>query len=256
MSENNHNQQRLRNEIFITTLFIILGLLIVITIATHEAINKQVENSNQELINYIEAMETETSDLEQEIIATREAIEAIHSEYAESESRLNLLNNTLNQLNLQAGYTDVTGKGIIITLNDNTVGAELAKKNNPATYNAENYIVHDKDLLYIIKALAADAEAISINGILIVDSSSIRCVGTVIMVNSSRIAPPYEILIIGDQDKLMESLYASSRYITLVYKEIPITAVPSDNITISAYKGSYSTNLSTLVRDDSVVDDK
>lgn len=89
-----------------------------------------------------------------------------------------------------------------ITLDDNTVGAEFAQKNNPTTYVASNYIVHDKDLLYLIRSLASATEACSVNDVRITDSSSIRCAGTIILINSTRLAPPYEIKIIGDPDEL------------------------------------------------------
>ncbi len=244
-----HGHIRFWNILFLTAMAVLLGWMIVTTVRANNAQRAQAENSNQELIAYIEKQESESAALEQQIISVRDSIDAIHAQYAESESLLNVLNNSLAQLNLLAGYAVVTGPGIVITLDDNSVGAELAKKNNPVAYNAENYIVHDKDLLYLIKALA-DADAISINGIRIVDSSSIRCVGSVIMVNSSRVAPPYEILAIGNGDALMELLNNSSRYIALVYKEIPITAVKSAQITIPAYTGAYSTNYINLVHTD------
>ncbi|MEG1537199.1 MAG: DUF881 domain-containing protein [Clostridiales bacterium] len=254
-SKQHSAHMRLINVLFLTMMSLLLGVMIITTIRTNAAQTTQAQNSNQELIDYIQKQEMESAQLEQQIIATREAIDGIHEEYSESESLLNTLNNSLAKLNLLAGYVAVEGPGIIITLDDNSVGAELAKKNNPVGYNAENYIVHDKDLLYLIKALAA-ADAISINGIRIVDSSSIRCVGTVIMVNSARVAPPYEILLIGDADRLLADLYSSSRYIALTYKEIPIVATTAAKIIIPAYTGSYSANYINLVHTDATDADR
>ncbi len=243
-----HNHIRLQNVLFLTGLALLLGIMIIIAIRANMAQVAQTDNSNQELIDYIEKQEAESAELEQQIVSIRQEIENIHEQSAESESMLNILNDSLAKINLTAGYTAVSGPGIVVTLDDNTAGAELAKKNNPATYNAENFIVHDKDLLYLVKALSS-AEAVSINGIRIVDSSSIRCVGSVIMVNSTRIAPPYEMLFIGNGDILLEELYNSGRYITLMYKEIPINATKSDNIVIPAYSGTYSTNYMHVYRE-------
>ncbi|MCR4962536.1 MAG: DUF881 domain-containing protein [Firmicutes bacterium] len=238
----------MKNVLYLSALALLLGVMIIIAARTNMAQLAQIDNNNQELIDYIEKQEAESAELEQKIVNIRQNIENIHKESAESESMLNILNDSLAKINLVAGYTPVSGPGIVVTLDDNSAGAELAKKNNPVTYNAENFIVHDKDLLYLVKALT-NAEAISINGIRIIDSSSIRCVGTVIMVNSTRIAPPYEISFIGNGDALMEQLQASGRYIALVYKEIPINAVKADNIVIPAYTGTYSTNYMQVYRE-------
>ena len=55
-----------------------------------------------------------------------------------------------------------------------------------------------QDLLYIINDLKrGGAEAISINEQRIISTSEIRCVGNTILVNTTRLAPPYHIKVIG-----------------------------------------------------------
>ena len=204
------------------------------------------ESNTQELVGYIENLEEEITDLETQIAATRDQIEALESSQADEQTHISSMNTTLNRLNMNAHLTTVEGPGIIITLNDNTVGAEFAQKNNPATYVASNYIVHDKDLLYLIRSLAEATEACSVNDVRITDSSSIRCAGTIILINSTRLAPPYEIKIIGDPEELVNALLKSGTYLSLVYRGMPIQYEKQDSISIAAYTGAYSTNYGTI----------
>ena len=76
-----------------------------------------------------------------------------------------------------------------------------------STDDPNRYIIHYENLLYLVNDLRnAGAEGISINGQRIVVSSEIRCVGNVILVNTTRLAPPFEISAIGDPKALELSL--------------------------------------------------
>jgi len=233
---------KVNNNIAIFTLVcLLMGFIVMFSLKANSTPDTTSEDTQyQTLINYVKTLEKETAALEDEIILTRGKIDAIQQGQAGEQDKLANLQTVLDEMNLEAGYTEVTGPGIIITLDDNTKGAEIAKKNNPSSYYAEDYIIHDKNLLYIVKALAQNSEAVSINDQRIVDSSNIRCVGTLIMVNSSRLAPPYEIKIIGNQDLLESDFLNCEEYLTLKVKDMPIKVGKSDNLTIPAYTGGYN----------------
>lgn len=235
-----------RNILFLTGISLILGVMIMLSIHTNLNTEVNAESNTQELVGYIENLEDEITDLETQIADTRDQIEALETSQADDQRHLSYLNSLLNQLNLNAHLTTVEGPGIIVTLNDNTAGAELAQKNNPASYVASNYIVHDKDLLYLIRSLAQVTEACSVNGVRITDSTSIRCAGTIILINSTRLAPPYEIKLIGNPDELVSSLLESGTYLSLVYRGMPVQYSKQEQITISPYTGAYATNYSTI----------
>lgn len=235
-----------RNILFLTGTSLLLGVMIMLSIHTNLAAEVNTESNTQELVGYIENLEEEITDLETQIAATRDQIEALESSQADEQTHISSMNTTLNRLNMNAHLTTVEGPGIIITLNDNTVGAEFAQKNNPTTYVASNYIIHDKDLLYLIRSLAEATEACAVNDVRITDSSSIRCAGTIILINSTRLAPPYEIKIIGDPEELVNALLKSGTYLSLVYRGMPIQYEKQDSISIAAYTGAYSTNYGTI----------
>lgn len=98
-----------------------------------------------------------------------------------------------------AGLTNISGSGIIVTMNDSSTrgGGDM---------NA--YLVHAEDLLAVVNELnGAGAEAVSINGQRMVGGSAITCAGSIVMVNGVRVAAPFEIKAVGDPDVLHSALY-------------------------------------------------
>lgn len=102
---------------------------------------------------------------------------------------------------LRAGFTTVSGDGIIITLQDAQVGDDVDYM------DYTDYIIHDADINAILNELRINgAEAISINGERIIGTSRLVCAGPTIFLNVSRYPPPYVIKAIGDPDILFEAL--------------------------------------------------
>lgn len=234
----------------ITIACVLTGLLLTMALRTQTAIQNSEKNSkNKTLIDIINNLEEETQTLEETIGSIREEINSIQEKSAPEEGALVSLQHKVQQLKLKAGQTDVYGPGITITLDDNTAGAEAAKVNKPEIYHPEDYIVHDKNLLYLVSAIRGLAEAAAINNQRLVTNSDIRCVGTVIMVNSTRLAPPYEIKVIGNPELLQAAVKNSDEYIYLKAKEMPVELVSSDTIKIPAYKGSNTFHFAQQVKE-------
>ncbi|MGI6677729.1 MAG: DUF881 domain-containing protein [Dehalobacterium sp.] len=203
---------------------------------------------NKTLIDIIDNLEVETNILEESIVNLREEIENIQKQASPDRGMILQTQKQIDQLKIYTGLSDVTGPGIIIELDDNLAGAEVAKSNNSSVYNPEDFIVHDKNILYIVSALRGHAEAISVNNQRIVSTSDIRCVGTVIMVNSTRLAPPFQISAIGDPDRLEEAVKSCDEYTFLKSKEMPFSITKKEDITIPAFKGSNSVNFAKPVK--------
>jgi uncharacterized protein YlxW (UPF0749 family) len=227
----------------LTIACVVTGLLLTVTFRTQMAImNEKEVDKNKTIIEIIDNLESETEILENNIDSMRKEIEKIQKQQS-PEGFLVSLQNQVDQLKLLAGQTDVSGPGIIVVLEDNVSGADAAKTNNPELFNPEDYIVHDKNLLYLISEVRGQTEAIAINNQRLVPSSDIRCVGTVIMVNSSRLAPPYEIKLIGNPALLETAVLNSDEYAYLKSKDMPVSITRVDNINLSGYKGSNTANL-------------
>jgi uncharacterized protein YlxW (UPF0749 family) len=89
---------------------------------------------------------------------------------------------------LASGATAVRGPGLRVTLDDSA-----------ATSGGTANRIQDRDLQDVVNALwAAGAEAITINGQRLTDQSAIRQAGDAILVDFAPLAPPYEVLAVGD----------------------------------------------------------
>lgn len=101
------------------------------------------------------------------------------------------LSNELQYVRVLAGFTEVNGPGIIVTLNDKP-GYDILKDSDAS-------IVHDGDIRHVIDLLRnAGAAAISVNDLRITHVSSVICIGSTIRCNQSRMLPPFVIKAIGD----------------------------------------------------------
>ena len=104
-----------------------------------------------------------------------------------------------------------------------------------------DYVVHDEDLRSVVNELYnAGAEAISINGQRLVNTSAITCSGTVITINGIKLNSPFVISAIGNP----ESLYSIERtggYIELMRQTGAIAeTTKSNNITVPKFSGALS----------------
>lgn len=137
------------------------------------------------------------------------------------------------------GLTDVSGEGLIIKVSDNN---SVTRNSISPLDNIEKYLVHAGDLVILINDLKnAGAEAISINGQRIVDSSAIYCAGNVIKVNGEKIGSPIEIKAIGEKDLLYGSMSIPGGYVELLKDTGVIVEInKSNNIEIKKYEGSIN----------------
>jgi len=193
------------------------------------------------LISLITNLEAETAAQEERLAAIRQETEHIISQSTTGESQLTDLQKQLTQQQIRAGITALEGPGITILLDDNQTGLLNAPNDDP-----NRYVIHYENLLHIVNDLRnAGAEGISINGQRIVVSSEIRCVGNVILVNTTRLAPPFEITAIGNPHHLEETLNSSMTYQQLALTGFPVSYKIAnghrDVISLPAYTGSFST---------------
>ncbi len=99
-----------------------------------------------------------------------------------------------------AGFTQVSGEGVRITLND--------KPDYDIFLDTEDSIVHDGDIRHVLDLLRnAGAAAFSVNQQRIVNSSYIYCIGPTILCNQQRLTPPYVIEARGNPEALAAAIH-------------------------------------------------
>ncbi len=134
------------------------------------------------------------------------------------------------------GLTDISGQGLIISLDENR------EVNSDEVLNINGYLVHEEDLLYIVNELFnAGADAVSINDQRVVSTTSILCDGNIIRINGKMVGVPITIKAIGYPESLDYALTRPGGYLEVMANDGVIVSVErSENITIPKYDGVYS----------------
>lgn len=190
--------------------------------------NMEENNLRAEVLSFKEKYDNKYAELEK----AEKELEKQREQSTNSDNELSQIEEQIKQGNKEIGFSEVSGSGVIVTLNDNTT------TNTKSITNLNDLLVHDMDVLSVINELKnAGAEAISINDERLVTTSSIVCGGNIITINGEKVGAPFTIKAIG----LPEQLAALSRpggYLSIL-KEYGIGAdlKKMDNITIAKYSG-------------------
>jgi uncharacterized protein YlxW (UPF0749 family) len=102
-------------------------------------------------------------------------------------------------------------------------------------------ILHYTDLQAITNELfASGAEALAINGERVVATTGLNCVGTTILCNIKRIAPPYRLTAIGPADAMLAYLQRPAGAVEALRAfGFPVKLSRGARLSVPAYRGSY-----------------
>lgn len=179
--------------------FVVLGFMLATAFNTSSRALDARAGRSSDLAGVVRDMERERDDLEARLSSLRDRMSEARREAAEEAGVRDGFGRDLDEARAAAGLTPVRGPGVEVVLDD----AETV----PDGADPADCVVHDSDIAGVVNALwAAGAEALSVNGERITATTPIRCAGTTIMVNSTRIGAPYEVLAVGDAEDLDRSL--------------------------------------------------
>jgi len=211
--------------------------LIGVMFTLHQSFFSAGDSQKSALSERMDNLVSTITDLEQEIAAYEGLIEQYRNELTEMDlihqtAAIQSYQEELKTAQLRAGLTQVTGQGVEITLDDNYNGM----RENPGG-DPNHYIIHYDDLLSVVTDLkSAGAEAIAINDQRLIGTTELRCVGNVILVNTTRLAPPFVVQAIGNISILWDTV-AYGRYNYLLLNNFPVSMSAGDELILPAYKG-------------------
>ena len=180
-----------------------------------------------ELRDELATWKTKYEEVETKLEERKQKIEEYKQELDNNENAMQLLQSEVVEAEEYLGFTELQGEGIVVTLKDN-----------------EDANIEYWDLLFLVHELvSAGAEAISINDERVVATTEIVPVnGTIIFVNSKKIAGPYTVRAIGEKKYLESALTIKGGYLDerkIQYnKDVEYTL--EDNIIIPAYTGKMN----------------
>lgn len=185
----------------------------------------------------IERLETEQRELKATLSELRRELGGRQQAAAADTDRLQALQAELDRQKLLAGLTPVQGPGVLVTLDDSDAAV-------PPGADSGAYLIHEYDLRDIVNLLwMAGSEAIAINEERLVSNSSVICLGSTVMVNDTRLSPPYFIRAVGNpriqQDYLRNPSYLKQlkEKQRLYGLRFDIEGVPT--VSLPAYTGGF-----------------
>jgi uncharacterized protein YlxW (UPF0749 family) len=180
----------------------------------------------------------------EEIKTLREEKKKLEDIIAKGNDGKEALNSALQDARAYAGLTEVTGPGVIVTLQD-------SKKQPMIGMGPENYLIHDQDINNVINELrSAGAEAIAVGSQRVVNSTAVRCVGPVAMVNDVKEGAPFQIRAIGDPETLSSALSISNGVLDNIRRYDPqmATVAKSPSLRLPAFSGNTQRKWATPVK--------
>lgn len=188
----------MKNKIFIMLISIFLGLVLALQFQLVRDTAGGIVFSQRinQLTSEIKNANEEKNQLIKDLDELEDRLREYENNAAEESIYIKSLRDELNKYRIMAGFTDVKGPGVIVTLDNPPVENQLTEFSNNLVYNYE-YI-----LLVISNLNAAGAEAISINGQRHTNYTEIVPVGTYLNINGVSVLPPIEIKAIGNTQTL------------------------------------------------------
>lgn len=183
-----------------------------------------IKNMNEdELKSEILLWQNRYNEIDQKLNSCNQTIDEYESILQNNEETAKVIDKELHELEKLIGITDVEGNGVVITLEDN-----------------EDRAVTAVALLNLVNELKyAGGEAISINGIRIVNMTDIVDVNYIVQIEGQKLSSPYIIKCIGNQDFLSSTLNSKDGYVqTYTDSGITVKMELQNNIRIDKYNGN------------------
>ena len=172
----------------------------------------------------------------EELNQSLKELEEVRKQATQNDTKSSAKQEEIKINNMLLGLSEVKGEGLQIVIADNNTGT---LKNESEALDLSSQVVHYDDLIEVINALNnAGAEAISINGQRIIQTTAITCEGNVIKINGQKVSSPFTIKAIGSQGLLYGSLTMIGGYLYILDEAgVIVETTQMDNLTVEKYSG-------------------
>jgi uncharacterized protein YlxW (UPF0749 family) len=222
-----------------------LGFLIAAQLASEGPRVRYTTQERSPLVVSAVALQARQETLKDQVLALRNQIQEVEQRGQGSAELVRQLNDQLQHARIASGLLALQGSGIVFQLEDSVQPVK-------AGANEADYLVTARDIRTLVEELwLAGAEAVSVNGERIAQSSGIIDIGGSTLVNSAFIAPPYQISAIGPDD-LYEQLSASQGFVAFVVARadafgIRLSFLESDTVDVPAFAGTIASRYARVL---------
>lgn len=227
-----HNPRTVAGRVTSVLVLVLAGLLITVAAVAARGTDLRSDR-NLSLRELITQQGQRNTQLESEIAQVRADIEQLQTQNGDlvpDQSRL-------EKASRDAEVLPMSGPGLHVELMD------APNDVKPAGVSDDALVVHQQDIQAVVNALwAGGAEAMSIQGVRIISTTAVKCVGNTVVLHGVPYAPPYVIEAIGDQDRMREALNESPainiyrQYVTAYGLGYSVEA--SGNLDLAGFTGS------------------
>jgi len=210
-----------RNQLTLTLVALVLGLLVVVQIRSQNAGNGLDNLSAQELTVLVANLNTRNDELRTEVASLQREAADLADKQSRGEISLDQLTSDLAQIRAWAGVDAVTGPGIRVTI-DGPIAAFAID-----------------DLLNELRN--AGAEALALGDVRIVPGSAVAGPIGALSVENTALSSPIEVSAIGNSESLTGSLTRAGGIVaqlTATFPDVQITVIPVDKLDLPASRRS------------------
>jgi uncharacterized protein YlxW (UPF0749 family) len=224
-------------QVALTAVAMVIGFVFAVQSRTEQSIETGLQVSSGRLgeVAYRYRAEDERqAGMRAEIADLRRTIAAEEQRAAAEQRATATLADQLQTLRAAAGLIAVRGPGVAVTITDSRRPLRPGEDPNLV-------LIHYSDVRAVVNMLwAAGAEAVAVNDERIISTTGISCVGTTILCNTRRMAPPYRIVAIGDPEGLAAAVQSQSGILALLRSfEFPVTVTLGTDLVVPAYNGGF-----------------
>jgi uncharacterized protein YlxW (UPF0749 family) len=178
----------------------------------------------------IDGLQGEQTALKAQLADVRGKLDELQKAAARQSGSVKDLAGRIDELKSSAGLTEVSGDGILVTLDATRPAIGAADERRPC---------FAPDLTDIVNvAWRGGAQAVAINGERVVGSSSVYCVGGTIVVNGSIVSAPFTVSEVGPASAILAAMddpgqlrdlkrRRDERSIDLRVSHVPLVTVPA-----------------------------
>jgi uncharacterized protein YlxW (UPF0749 family) len=208
---------RWRDQIAITVVSAILGLLVVIQLRTQQADPGLSALTAQELTVLVANLNTRNEQLRGEVATLERELGGLSADQARGESSLEQIRRDLGRVRAWAGLEPLTGRGIRIVVSGPIDGAGVEEVLN--------------------ELRNAGAEAISVGGIRVVSGTVVAGRAGSVSIENTALGDPFDVLAIGSPETLTGSLTRIGGVVSMLAATYPgalLTVAPVESVRIPA----------------------
>jgi uncharacterized protein YlxW (UPF0749 family) len=190
--------------VLVPVAFLLAGLLFGTSAETARGTDLRAAR-RPDLASLVTQAERKVGTYSDRVTALENQVDTLDEAEAKNDGRVKAMRGVTGQLAGPVGLLPVHGPGLTVVLDDALRAPDGSLPANAR--NADDVVVHQQDVQAVVNALwAGAADAMTIQGLRIIATGAVKCVGNTLLLYGHVYSPPFQITAIGDPERLRRAL--------------------------------------------------